>query len=287
MRHLVLTTALLGLLAGAARADLADAVGLARSALDSRQSALEGLLDPTKAERKELKKLGKALDRLVAYSGVDDEGDLAAILKAMGKIASSKTADPDVTDALAGIRDALDALAGERRAEAVDALATVKASKVAKVQRQIDKGDAKRSAGLTAWDGDPVRGADLLVGAIARYVKALAKALKYHEDPVPLVYVQMTKLYNDSDGVVDLIDIECTVTGHLGGAPYSYICIGVEVLPGTFPVLVLPHTSYDFLALATAAASSDPGRPEFLPGDFLAVQIVLRTSAGDFLSQLN
>jgi hypothetical protein len=287
MRTVLLIVLVLPFVATAARADLADDIAAAKQALTDRISALNGIGDPTKDDQKENKKLQKALEKLAEYLGVDDAKDLKQCLKSMKLILKSRTVDGDVTDALEDIKDALDAIAGEIRVEAVALLPTVREEKKGTVQKRIGKGDAKRIAGNGFWPTDPIKCAKNLVKAIALFRDAVARAKKFEDEPpAPTadVYLYGTNLFNNTLAEIRITDFTYRVYGTLGGQPYDFGGKASDTHPHLLPIAVASKGHYDVLPVLTTLVNSDPFRPKLIPGDVVGTSYTIHTTAGDISS---
>jgi len=287
MRTFALALLAVLLLASAGRADLSEMIDAAQGALEDQIADLGTIPDPTKAQKKEGKLLQKALGKLDDYTGSEDSSDLKCCYKAAKLIIKSKTGDEDVWGALESVKDALDSLADEIRAEAVALLPTVREEKKGKVEKLIAKGDAARDVAYDLWPADAKKCLKLLLKAIATFRKAVEKATKYQDEPPEPpndVFIYATRLFNNSAEEVQITDITYGVSGTLGGAPYSFGGKASETHPGLVPIPIPTQDSYDFLPVLTALVNSDPLRPQWIPGDVIKVTYTLHTTAGDFSS---
>jgi gamma-glutamylcyclotransferase (GGCT)/AIG2-like uncharacterized protein YtfP len=287
MRTTIPALLVVTLLASTALADLSEAVDGARSAMTIRISLLDGLSDQTKPEKKEGKKLGKALDKLTDYLGTDDTGDLKRTLKAVKLLTGSKTVDAALLAALEEILDELDEMAGELRAEAVALLVTVIEAKKHKVQRSIDKGDAKRLLAHGDWAEKPGSCVKNLIKAIGHFREAVAKAEKHQEEQPPPsadVSIHGTHLFNNTNHGIKITDFTYGVNGTLGGKPYSFGGKASDTHPQLVPISVASKASYNVLPVLTLLVNSDPTRPKLIPGDFVTTTYTIHTTAGDISS---
>jgi hypothetical protein len=161
-----------------ALADLASSVAALDAALDARITAI-GDPAPTKAEKKESKKLQKARKALAKYTGANDVGDLKALGKAGKSIVKSKTTDAAIEAAVEDVLDDVLAIVLAHKDQAMAAAAGLVTSKfVDKVNKKIASAqDVLDEA--TPWIGvDAARALGFYRKSLDKFLSALGKAVK-------------------------------------------------------------------------------------------------------------
>lgn len=172
----VLAAAVVCLAATAASAtDLSTEVQQLSAAVSARLAGI-GPSPASKPEKKETKKLQKALDLLGGYAGNDDIADFVVLGKAGKQLWRSKTADEAIRDEVGDVLQCLVELAKTQKGLAADVQALLSTDKFrTKVQAIIDKGESLLGTGLTLIDTDPVKAHKVILKAYKTWVKAGAK----------------------------------------------------------------------------------------------------------------
>ena len=167
----------LGLVAPAG-ADVGTEVGELRAAATGRVAAI-GPAPTDRAQKREAKKLTKADTILSAYQGANDVADVRRLGKAGKQVVKSRTQDAVVLAELGDLLQALAALAQTQKGLAADAAAVLSDPNLrAKVDKVMQKAEAKLGAGLALIDTNPTKAHALIVAGWKLYDKALAKATK-------------------------------------------------------------------------------------------------------------
>lgn len=185
------------LLATPAWADIASEVAEVDAALDARIAEIEALT-PTRALKREAKKLRQTTAKLEVYQGTNDVKDLVVLGKALKRLYSSKTEDEGV------------------RAEAADLVSEICAHVQTSVDAQDDAIAALLSKFTASAEAAQAKVTDLLVDCetdpegTARVLAKAAKKLASLDKKV----AQLTKKSQPKPvGLPKGIRIEATITG--------------------------------------------------------------------------
>jgi len=277
MKTTVLAVAFLSLLAlpGEALA-VGDVVTLAEAALSDRI--------PVTTDKREAKLLGKALSSLEAYRGVNDKADLRALTRAVKKIVAGRSPDADVMALPNQFRIGLSELSETERYAAMEAYTGPQDEKDRKkVAKRVHKAWGRSGAAEHHWRRSPGKGAKTYQKAILGFQKARALAEKLTEPGSNHLKVCVFEgtLWNFTDRTVEIINVIYSVSGKIGGQPFSDAGGASSRLPGLFPRGVAPgqeHAVYGYVWEAVDAL----GLPERKPGDYLKGNATAVTSVGDF-----
>jgi hypothetical protein len=227
----------------AAAPELTEAMDGFTDAAEREITALEGM--PAKSAMKARKMLQKAADAAKAFDGTIDKASLKMVAKALGFAAKAKHDSQDVADALAAVRDALEARVNASFLDlliAKDGLSWAKF--LSRVDRDIAKGQKAVDKAAALWSVKYASSAKCYIKAILTYEKATLTAGKFAEKeagtfglPSGLRLDSLGRLINETGGVVWIEDLvfKLEVSG-LGLDQTVKASASDTTLPGTFPL---------------------------------------------------